>query len=84
MAPDDTAAPARVLNISRGGVALSFSRRTLRRVFPEKQVLPGSAVSIRFQDRDDQSPSPTVHATGVVVWLQQVHEDEYRLGLRWG
>ncbi len=84
IAPDDTGVPARVLNISRGGVALSFSRDTLRMVFPDNQVLPGSVVSIRFQDRDDQSPSPAVGATGVVVWVQQVHEDEYRLGLRWG
>lgn len=84
IAPDDTAAPARVLNISRGGVALSFRRDTLRTVFPENQVLPGSVVSVRFQDRDNRSPSPAVRATGVVVWLQQVHEDEYRLGLRWG
>ena len=84
IAPDDTGVPARVLNISRGGVALSFSRDTLRTVFPDNQVLPGSVVSIRFQDRDDQSPSPAVGATGVVVWVQQIHEDEYRLGLRWG
>ena len=65
-------------------MALSFSRDTLRTVFPDNQVLPGSVVSIRFQDRDNQSPSPAVGATGVVVWVQQVHEDEYRLGLRWG
>ena len=82
--PDGTVAPARVLNISRGGVALSFSRETLRTVFPDNQVLPGSTVSIRFQDRDDQSRASPVHATGVVIWLQQVQEDEYRLGLRWG
>ncbi len=84
IAPDETAVPARVLNISRGGVALSFSRDTLRTVFPENQVLPGSAVQIRFQDRDAPTPSSAVRATGVVVWVQQVHEDEYRVGLRWG
>ncbi len=84
IAPDDTGVPARVLNISRGGVALSFGRDTLRTVFSDNQVLPGSVVSIRFRDRDDQSPSPAVGATGVVVWVQQIHEDEYRLGLRWG
>ncbi len=80
---DQRQGPARVLNVSRGGVAVSFSGSTLRTVFPNNQVLPGSIVSVRFPVQDSPSTSHTVKLTGVVVWVQQVHEDEYRLGLRW-
>ena len=76
--------PARVLNVSRGGIAVSFDRETLRTVFPDNQVLPGSVVSISFQTPDTDSPPRIVQATGVVVWVQQVQGDQYHLGLRWG
>ncbi len=81
---DGRVGPAQVLNVSRGGLAISFDRNTLRTVFPDNQVLPGTVLSVRFQPQETDSSWQTVQATGVVVWVQQVHEDQYRLGLRWG
>ncbi len=80
---DQRQGPARVLNVSRGGVAVAFSGSTLRTVFPNDHVLPGSIVSVRFPVQDSPTTSHTVKLTGVVVWVQQTTEDEYRLGLRW-
>ena len=84
ISPDGLVAPVRVLNISRGGLAVSFDRSTLRTVFPDNQVLPGSILTVRFESQDAHSPPNPVQAAGVVVWVQQVREDHYRLGLRWG
>ncbi len=80
---DQRQGPARILNVSRGGAAVSFSGSTLRTVFPASHVLPGSIVSVRFPVQDSPTSSHTVKLTGVVVWVEQVHEDDYRLGLRW-
>ena len=80
---DQRQGPARVLNVSRGGAAVSFGDSTLRTVFPSDHVLPGTIVSVRFPVQDSPTTSHTVKLTGVVVWVQQTEEDEYRLGLRW-
>ncbi len=84
ISPDGLVGPVRVLNLSRGGLAVAFGRDTLRTVFPDNQVLPGSVLTVRFESQDSNSPPQTIQAAGVVVWVQQVHEDQYRLGLRWG
>ncbi len=83
IAEDGTEGPAQVLNVSRGGAAVAFTETTLRSVFPTNQLLPGSVVSVSFPVQDSASSSHTVRMTGVVVWAQQVNEDEYRIGLRW-
>ncbi len=83
IAEDGTEGPAQVLNVSRGGAAVTFTGSTLRAVFPINQLLPGSIVSVSFPVQDSASTSHTVKMTGVVVWAQQVNEDEYRIGLRW-
>ncbi len=83
IAEDGTEGPAQVLNVSRGGAAVAFTETTLRTVFPTNQLLPGSVVSVSFPVQDSASSSHTVRMTGVVVWAQQVNEDEYRIGLRW-
>lgn len=80
---DQRQGPACILNVSRGGATVSFSGSTLRTVFPNNQVLPGSIASVRFPVQDSPSTSHTVKLTGVVVWVQQIDEDDYRLGLRW-
>ena len=80
---DQRQGPARILNVSRSGATVSFTGSTLRTVFPTDHVLPGTIVSVRFPVQDSPTSSHTVKLTGVVVWVQQTEEDEYRLGLRW-
>lgn len=77
IAEDEREGPARILNVSRGGGAVSFSGSTLRAEFPMDQVLPGSVVSVHFPVQDSESTSHTVMLTGFVVWVQQVDGDEY-------
>ena len=83
IAADGTEGPAQVLNVSRGGAAVAFSGSTLNTVFPNDRLLPGSVVSVSFPVQDSASSSHTVNMAGVVVWAQQIHEDEYHVGLRW-
>ena len=72
---------AELLNLSRGGAALSTNVENGLRVFPEGQIRPGKAVGLRFDLGPAGQESVVVQAIGRVAWSQRVGEDQFIIGL---
>ena len=71
----------KLLNLSRGGAAVALDRRNGLKVFPDGQITPGDAVSLRFDLPDAAESEAGIHAGCRVVWSRCVGDDLYVVGL---
>ena len=72
---------AELVNLSRGGVALSIDAENGLQVFPEGQIRPGKAVGLRFDLPQANATPVLVQVVGKVAWSQRVENGLFAIGI---
>jgi hypothetical protein len=83
--PEDGSAPARILNLSAGGLKFSCGHDTFFRVLPEDQRTPGQVtgveIGIRFQFQSGHQAPTSLQLNVRVVHTERLAQDKFHVGV---